>query len=444
MVDIRVTRARSQLIILHAFFGSLAMRLRVGERNDIDTMATDGTWMWYAKKFLDEETEATILFTVAHEVLHCALGHHVRRGGRDPKRWNIACDYVVNWMLSLAGFEIPSWAYLNADYAGLNAEEVYRILELEEKQKPPPPPPEPDQPEPDQGEGATEEAEDSEESEPGEGEPEPSGDEDGEADGGSSQPGKGEGGEGPDGSKLPAAHGDPGRCGEVLDAAPEYDKAALAESAEEWQVFTRQAANIARRQGEGKLPGFAEEIVTTLNDPHTDWREVFRRFADPSTTKDYSWTMPNRRFVGLGYYTPGTVSDGVNHVVMLIDSSASVDTEKLQRGCTEAQSALDDGAVDKVTVVFIDTRVNKVTEYTRGETIDFTVQGRGGTDFAPAFEWLKENAPDASGVVYFTDLDCTSFGEKPACPVLWAVYGDDPRMVKSLMGKVPFGECVEI
>ena len=108
-IDVRVTRARSQLIMEHAFFGSLAMRLTVVERNDIDTMATDGKFLFYAKKFLDTVTELVLLFVVAHEVLHCALGHNTRRGGRDRERWNKACDYVVNWMLYKAGFTLPNW-----------------------------------------------------------------------------------------------------------------------------------------------------------------------------------------------------------------------------------------------------------------------------------------------------------------------------------------------
>lgn len=137
-IDVRVMRARFLLVRLHAFFGSLAMRLaieEVAEAPNFRTMATDGRFLYYCKAFLDRVSEEVLLFTVAHEVLHCALGHHVRRGHRDHERWNIACDYVVNWLLYKAGFKVPEWAYLDPRFDGMTAETVYRILEAEEKAK---------------------------------------------------------------------------------------------------------------------------------------------------------------------------------------------------------------------------------------------------------------------------------------------------------------------
>ena len=80
-----------------------------------------------------------------------------------------------------------------------------------------------------------------------------------------------------------------------------------------------------------------------------------------------------------------------------------------------------------------------------GDLIQFKPIGRGGTKFAPAFEWLKENEPDISGAVYVTDLDVYSgdFGDPPPFPVLWAVHGDS-RELTQRMDNVPFGECIEI
>jgi predicted metal-dependent peptidase len=467
-IDPRIIKARSALLMLHAFFGSLAMRLRVAERNDIQTMATDGKYLFYRRAFLDTVTERDVVRIVAHEVLHCALSHHTRRNGREHELWNIACDHIVNLMLKKAGFVIPPDRYCDDRFDRLNAEEVYRILDAErKKQEPPQPQPEPPQPQQDQdgeqqdgGDGDDSDESDDEgdvDSDDGDGDTDDEGESEGEGDAGGADAegegggqGEGEGeadaaGTGTASDNYPTAHGDPGGDGEVLDAAPEHDKAANDESAEEWQVFARQAANIARRKGEGKLPGFAEEIIETLNDPRTDWRDVLRRFVDPSATKDYAWTQPNRRLMSMGYYAPGLITDGVHHVALLVDTSGSIDHEWLRKFGGEAQAALDDGAIDKVTVVFADTRVTRAAEFVRGEQIDFTVQGRGGTEFAPTFAWLNENAPDITAAVYFTDLDCSSFGPEPSYPVLWAAYDDsDPRALQHRMARVPFGECIEL
>jgi predicted metal-dependent peptidase len=442
--DIRMTRARAQLIQSQPFFGSLAMRLLLIERQDIETLATDGKHLFYRPGFLDELDEDLTRFGVAHEVLHCALGHHTRRGGRDPKQWNIACDYVINQMLYVAGFKMPNWVYRDQKYNGLNAEQVYRLLEEQEQDKQGAPKPQAGGTKSGRITSPTPNFEERDKADPDllpstgcTNDPANCGQPEGEC------PCAYEQGKFSDSETL-APSNDPGHIGEILDAAPAHDKAALDEAADEWAVYTRQAVNIARRQGEGRLPGYLEEVVQTLNDPQTDWRTVLRRFVDPSNTKDYSWSMPNRRFVSLGYYTPGMISDGVNHVALLVDTSASVSHQWLQKFGCEAQAALDDGAIDKITVVFADTQVHRVAEYNQGETIDFTVAGRGGTEFAPTFDWLNKNEPGVSAAIYFTDLECSSFGPKPDYPVLWAAYSDNPRMIRSYMDKVPFGECVEL
>lgn len=430
-IDIRMTRVRAQLIQEHPFFGALAMRLVLREWTENDTMATDGSFLFYAKKFLDKMSETIVLFAVAHEVLHCALGHHTRRGNRNHQLWNIACDYVVNLMLKHAGFTVPSWCYCDEQFAGLNAEEVYRVLEQQQKQQPQQGANQCGSPQNDGTSPTSPNADAKEKEQDGGSTPDQSGDDTPSASaGGTSTP------------DFPPSHGDPGGCGEILDAAPPHDQAGLAEAAEEWQVYTRQAASIAKKAGD--LPSFVEEVMEELNDPQVDWRDVLRRFVDPSSTKDYSWTQPNRRLLGLGYLVPGMISDGVNHVALCVDSSGSMDQDKLRQIGGETQAALDDGAIDKVTVLFADTQVHRAVEYNKGDLIDFTVAGRGGTKFSPTFDWLNENAPDISAAIYFTDLECLDYGPEPSYPVLWAVYGNDPRTVKEYVKDIPWGEIVEV
>ena len=109
------------------------------------------------------------------------------------------------------------------------------------------------------------------------------------------------------------------------------------------------------------------------------------------------------------------------------------------------QAALDDGAVDKITVVYCDAAVQHVDAFLPGDLFEFKPIGRGGTKFAPAFAWLKENEADLSGAVYVTDLDVYSgdFGDEPPFPVLWAVHGD-PRELAQRIANVPFGESIDI
>jgi predicted metal-dependent peptidase len=461
-IDIRVVRARAALVMDHPFFGALAMRLHVMPTTAYDTMATDGRRLLYNAAFLDEITQRQLVAIVAHEVLHCAMNHHTRRGGRDAALWNKACDYVINLILKRAGFDLPEWVLLDASYEGLGAEQVYRILAQQQQQ--------PSQQEQDQQSAASGQGGDSDDDTGDEraddnadddndagGDDEGTGDaDDSDAGGGSGDDDQGAeqdsgesdgegGGDANDGqAEAPSkSGGDPGRCGEVIDAAPEHDEGAIADAEAEWEVATRQAVNIAKKQNAGSVPGFLQEVVDDLANPRTDWREVYRRFIDPSSTKDYAWSRPNRRMLSQGLYTPGLISDGVNHVAIIVDSSGSVDRDALRTFGGEAQASLDEGAIDRLTLIFADTDVRRVASYERGERIDFSVVGRGGTRFSPAFAWLNENAPDIAVAVYFTDLECSDFGSEPLYPVLWAAYGD-PREIKSYAEALPFGDCIDV
>jgi predicted metal-dependent peptidase len=66
----------------------------------IETAATDGKQYFWNPNFLLKKTPTGLRLVAFHEASHAILMHPMRRGGRDPKLWNIAVDYVVNgWAL---------------------------------------------------------------------------------------------------------------------------------------------------------------------------------------------------------------------------------------------------------------------------------------------------------------------------------------------------------
>lgn len=461
-----IIRARTQMLVEEPFWGTLAMHLKLVPTTAVRTMATDATSLYYNPVYYGrpDVTVKETKRTWKHEVLHCVLGHMSRRGNRDPFLWNVACDHVVNIISKKSGEEIPPDRHCDMRFDGMPAEKIYRVLDEERQQQKQQQPEPEDQDDDDQEDGDDQEpqaSDDQDEGEedaqddgqPGDGADGPSTDEGsggpggaGGADGTDEGDAQGQGAGVPDGAPNaePVFGNDPGGDGEILDAAPSNEKAALDKAADDWKVFTQQAVNIAKRQGEGRLPGFATQIVEAMNDPDTDWRDVTRRFIDPqSMTKDYSWSQPNRRMMGMGYFVPGLISDGAHHGAIIVDSSYSVDDNLLQRFGTNVQAALDDGTVDQITLVFCDTRVTRTETYNKGDRIDFTVPGRGGTRFSPAFEWLNENCPDIAFAIYFTDLECTDYGDEPAYPVLWAGYGN-PMNLDRYKALVPWGEFVDI
>src|ERR1700758_2569911 len=131
---VRIQKARTALLLDHPFFGTLLVRLGAQARSSIATMATDGVSLYFNPKFVEGLSSAELIGTLAHEVMHPALQHHTRRGGRNPRRWNMACDYAINPMLVDAGLTLPKDVLLDNRLQGMSAERIYHRLVGEKNQ----------------------------------------------------------------------------------------------------------------------------------------------------------------------------------------------------------------------------------------------------------------------------------------------------------------------
>lgn len=68
-------------------------------------------------------------FVLAHEFLHAALRHDVRREERDPILWNVACDYIINgWLVEMGVGQMPEGLLYDGHFKGMSAETVYDKL----------------------------------------------------------------------------------------------------------------------------------------------------------------------------------------------------------------------------------------------------------------------------------------------------------------------------
>src|SRR6185437_15706846 len=126
-VERKLTRARTQILLNQPFFGTLCLRLKLTP-GDFPTMATDGSRIVYDSAFVNTLQPAELEAVLAHEVLHCALGHHCRRGERDLQLWNEAADLAINPILIGNGFTLPAGALLDPAFDDLSAEEIYARL----------------------------------------------------------------------------------------------------------------------------------------------------------------------------------------------------------------------------------------------------------------------------------------------------------------------------
>ena len=483
----RVLKARSELILARRFYGVLVSNVEPVLSRKFPTMATDSKRHYFNPEFIMSLTQDEVLGVQAHESEHDARHHGTRRNGRDHEEWNIACDYAINIDLVDEGFKLPKSALIDPKYRGMSAEDIYRSRELDKQNQPKPEDSEDNEPEENEdddnessegseGNESEDETEDKDDSESGskdgdsdgseddesedEGKPEAGGDDTGDAgepedkpegdgaNGGdeadedagepSDEAGDGNGkadGEGDGEPTEPQSSGDPGGCGEVLDSAE--DAGDVADEDGKWERIVRQAVTMAKSAGQ--LPGHVSREVERANNPPQDWREVLRAWYDSGALRKETWNRPNRRFAGGGLYLPGNQKDGVNKAAFLIDTSGSMDTIALALIRDETQAALDDGVIDEIVVVYGDTRVTRTDTYRTGDEIEFDPRGGGGTILHPLFDHVRDYHDDTNLIVCFSDMfNFGSWGDEPACPVLFAMTGY-PEHVKMHMANTPWG-----
>jgi len=78
-----IAKARTHLMLRQPFFGSIALSLTMEETDEIPSMATDGKSIKYNPKFVQMHKIEEIEGVIAHEAMHVALKHMLRRGDFD-------------------------------------------------------------------------------------------------------------------------------------------------------------------------------------------------------------------------------------------------------------------------------------------------------------------------------------------------------------------------
>jgi predicted metal-dependent peptidase len=377
----KLTKARAGLVMDQVFWASLALRLPFKADETVPRGATNGLVIKYNPGWIDGLSLAHAKTFIAHESGgHVGLAHHVRRGDRDPKRWNIACDYVVNILLKEAGFDLPSDCLFDSRYTGMSTEEVYEQLPQ------------------DAGGGE-----------------------------GGDSAGGGKGQDDGDGWNIGGVEDFPGKSESDFSAEEARSKVALVQAAQQAKAM-------------GSIPGGIQRLLDEVLNPKVNWREALRYFVTKTAKNDYSWVPPNHRYVHKGLYLPSLRSLEMGDIVVAVDTSGSISARELEQFAGEMTGILEE--FDTVChVIYCDTEIDEdATEVFTNQDLPLTLTptGGGGTSFIPPFEWVEENGIDLACFVYLTDLCSNRFpDETPDYPVLWGHIG-------SMGQTPPFGEVLEI
>lgn len=370
----QVSAARRSLILDQPFFGVLSLKLElIEDQVGTKTLKTDGKKLWFNPAYVGTLSKYELVGVMAHEVLHCANGHSWRREHRDPKLWNEACDLAINPIVLSAGMVLPQGALDGAPYLGMSPEAIYAKRQQEQQQQK-------------QGSG-------------GQGQQSSQG-----------SPGNGQGSQDEDAQDRQEP--DNG-CGEVVDC----DDADMPETQAQWSAAVLNAAKQA--QAMGRLPKGMERLVQEIKNPPQDWRSILRRFAQENARSDYSWKMPNARYLHAGLYLPTLRSESMPPMVVAVDTSGSINDLVVSQFANEINAIAQELQPEQVHVVYCDDSVRGVDVFERGEAITVNPKGGGGTDFRPVFDWVDKEGITPSCLVYLTDMAGTFPNVEPDYPVLW-------------------------
>ena len=381
-----VSRGRIQLMLRHPYLASATARLkfRMVEEEWCETMATDGFNIFINGSFANTLSDDEIVGVMAHEVMHCILGHADRRGSRAQDRWNVAIDLATNLILTDAGVTLPKGGLLDWSYRGMTAEDIYNHLSKDKK--------------------ALKQLSKSRE-------------------------------------KMQGAdvHLSPtdlkGQWARDDDHPSEAERRRLRKG---WR-------DEIKSKLPGKISGDYADEIEMSGKQEVDWRGYLSNFMTGLRRDDYRLFPPNRKHLWRGIYLPSFGSPGPDHIVVAIDTSGSMGREELGKILTEIDAARQI-ADCKLTVIQCDSSIKSVETLEAWElaSADFgkrRMRGRGGTSLIPPFEWVakqvEEGAPVPDALIYMTD----GYGEAPIddpfFPCLWVVPEGGSM-------QFPFGDVIQV
>ena len=128
-------RAKSWFISSYPLLGAIAAEFSLIENRDIckrmgiTVAAVSCTMQEIYINPAAGLTSEELKFVIAHELMHAALRHDIRHEWRDQYLWNVACDFVINgWLTEMRIGERPADVLYDADFTGLNAEDIYERI----------------------------------------------------------------------------------------------------------------------------------------------------------------------------------------------------------------------------------------------------------------------------------------------------------------------------
>lgn len=354
-----------------AFLGSIMCSLNFSWDETIPTACTNGLNLKFNPNFflsIPPDTRKTVLL---HELWHVAKMHSIRRGDRDPKVWNEACDIRINNDLEREGQSFIAvekcWKDQSVDSYGILCEEQIYDLLIQGKI-----------PKPIHGSW---------------------GDDSGE--------------------------GDIEESTEMTNSIKQQVINAVAQAMQQ-ATLAGQASTI---------PGCIKSTIDSFLAPVIPWTSQLYEFFTELEEENYSYKHVSRRYLPLDMVMPGKYRDEskLADLVYFIDVSGSITDAQVLRCNSEIKYIQQEIKPGKLTIVQFDTEIQDIRVFNEDDPFTkIEIIGRGGTCLRCVKRYIDKHNPTA--VVIFSDLECDPMVRpKNDIPIIWVVlsnYGFKPTFGK--------------
>jgi len=396
----------SYLYIQHPFYNSIISNIDIY----LDTTKESKKFKIYSPKFksivIDEQFAKDLLkkdkkilfYYLFHEILHMLLNHKNRSINKIENKWNRATDIAVdevikkdtvlrNILMLPKEYEGISEIYDTSNGVSFSAEDIYDKLNNTKKEESNEcENGESDKSEPNDGESDKEEPNESEKSEPNDSKSE----------------------ENPNDSKS--------QNGEHLDNHNSWGEQNKEEDSEEdieneINEMILKASEFEKIQEKdfGGTPGVFQEKIDQLLSPKTNIKKHLNKIIQSFKNYKSNYSRGDNRYLHNGLIVPSRVKS-VKHFKLLfyIDTSGSMDISGLKQSLSEIIDMLNTLKSYEVEIIQSDVGINKVISITDKDNLDMdellTINGRGGTELTPLFDYIKEDENKFDAIIVNTDF----------------------------------------
>jgi len=477
-IDLKLSAARTRLIIDKPFLGALVLRLPMIKADPewCKRTATDAKSFYYNESYIKSLSLEQTQFILAHEALHCALSHFARRSHRIKHRWDLACDFAINPMLMKDGLIPPPESLYLKVYEGMTAEEIYPLLKDNDNQETQDQhvyddsdesgedpkgndddpikevsqnkngeKPKSEQDKAKQGEAPPKDPFNNKPDDKGQGEQQSAQQSDsqkkkqqGDSDAKNDQAAKDSDKAPPIKNEQASQHQDNLETKQESDRGAAQPKPLNHDEREnlnvQWKQRMAGAAQSAMQAG--KLGEDMARMLDFLLQPELSWRNLLAQYMTSIARDDYSYTRPNSRRGDPAIF-PSLRSAQIN-IIVALDTSGSIADSEITEFVSEID-AIKSIMRAQITLHTCDSSLNSNGPWTFEAWDEFKVpekiMGGGGTSFKPVFEWAEQRDIPPDLLVYFTDGEGAFPEIEPGFPVLWLIKGKKT---------VPFGIRVQL